>query len=152
MDESTLGRLREIVGPEYVSTLLEDLVAYSYDGTLLERRPDVVVRPGSAEEVAEVVRLAYEREIPLVPRGMGSGLAGGSIPSRGGIVLTLTRLNRILDIDEANMTATAEAGVVTADLQRAVEAVGLFYPPDPASIRQCTLGGTSPPMPEGPAA
>jgi glycolate oxidase len=141
MDESVLGRLREIVGPEYVSTLLEDLVAYSYDGTLLERRPDVVVRPGSAEEVAEVVRLAYEREIPLVPRGMGSGLAGGSIPSRGGIVLTLTRLNRILDIDEANMTATAEAGVVTADLQRAVEAVGLFYPPDPASIRQCTLGG-----------
>ena len=88
-----------------------------------------------------MMQLAYDEEIAVVPRGMGSGLAAGSIPFSGGIALSLTRMNRILEIDEENMTATAEAGVVTADLQAAVEERGLFYPPDPSSIKHCTIAG-----------
>jgi glycolate oxidase len=88
-----------------------------------------------------VVRIAAQHDVPVVPRGMSSGLAGGSIPVRGGVVLSLTRMNRILEIDEENMTATVEAGVVTADLQAEVEKLGLFYPPDPSSIKQSTIGG-----------
>jgi glycolate oxidase len=103
--------------------------------------PDVVVLPETTEQVVAVVRIAAQHEVPIVPRGMASGLAGGSIPSEGGIVMSLTRMNRILEIDEENMIATVEAGVVTVDLQTEVEKVGLFFPPDPSSIKQSTIGG-----------
>jgi glycolate oxidase len=118
-----------------------DLIAYSFDGTFEQHLPDAVVLPETNEEVSAVVRIASRNDVPIVPRGMSSGLAGGSIPVGGGIVLSLTRMNRILEIDEENMTATVQAGVVTADLQAEVEKLGLFYPPDPSSIRQSTIGG-----------
>jgi len=141
IDKPIIKKLESIVGRRHVLTSLEDLICYSYDSTFAESRPDVVVSPATTEEVSRVMQLAYEEEIAVVPRGMGSGLAAASIPFSGGIVLNLTRMNRILEIDEENMTATAEAGVITADLQAAVEERGLFYPPDPSSIKQSTIGG-----------
>ena len=139
--ESVLGELRGIVGEAHVLTSPEDLICYSYDGTFAEERPDAVVSPASTEEVSAILRTAHREGIPIVPRGMASGLAAGTVPFGGGLVLNLTRLNRIVEIDRENMTATAEAGVITADLAAAAETEGLFYPPDPASIRQSTLGG-----------
>jgi glycolate oxidase len=142
MDDKLIGRLVKIMGKSGVLSTPEDLAVYSYDGTFVEGRPDVIVLPETTEQVSRVVTLAAETRTPLVPRGMGSGLAAGSIPlPDGGIVLGLTRLNRILEIDTENATVRAEAGVVTANLQSAVEKVGLFYPPDPSSIRHSTIGG-----------
>jgi len=141
VSKSIVKELQRVVGKANVLTSPEDLICYSYDGTFAEHQPDVVVQPKSTEEVSEVLKIAYRETIPVVPRGMASGLAAGSIPFSGGIALSLTRMNRILEIDEANMTATAEAGVITAHLQAEVEKLGLFYPPDPASVRQSTIGG-----------
>jgi glycolate oxidase len=139
--ENIITELEQAIGPEKVLFSPVDLIAYSFDGTFEQHLPDAVVLPETNEEVSAVVRVAAQHDVPIVPRGMSSGLAGGSIPVRGGIVLSLTRMNRILEIDEENMTATVEAGVVTADLQAAVEKLGLFYPPDPSSIKQSTIGG-----------
>ena len=142
MDSKLIERLIKIIGKEYVLNTPEDLAVYSYDGTFAEGCPDVVVLPATTEQVSEVVKLAAEARVPIVPRGMGSGLAAGSIPNTsGGIVVSLTRMNHILEIDTENATVRAEAGIVTADLQAAVEKVGLFYPPDPSSIRHSTIGG-----------
>ncbi|MFN2228697.1 MAG: FAD-binding oxidoreductase, partial [Anaerolineae bacterium] len=133
--------LQDAVGAEKVLTSPIDLIAYSFDGTFEQHMPDAVVLPQTTDEVAAVVGVAARYGVPLVPRGMSSGLAGGSIPVTGGIVLSLTRLNRILEIDRENMMVTVEAGVVTADLEAAVGKVGLFYPPDPSSNKQSTIGG-----------
>ncbi len=142
MDSKLIERLKKIIGREYVLSTPEDLAVYSYDGTFAESRPDLVVLPASTEQVSEVVKLAAEMRVPIVARGMGSGLAAGSIPNTsGGIVVSMTRMNHILEIDTENATVRAEAGVVTADMQAAVEKVGLFYPPDPSSIRHSTIGG-----------
>lgn len=141
IQESILSELGDIVGADYVLTRPEDLVCYSYDGTFAEHMPDAIVSPASTAQVSAIMRVAYREGIPVVPRGMGSGLAAGTVPFGGGLVLNLTRMNRLLEIDEVNMTATAQAGVITADLAAAVEAKGLFYPPDPASIRHSTIGG-----------
>jgi glycolate oxidase len=136
-----IQELEQAIGTDKVFSSPIDLVAYSFDGTFEQHLPDAVALPETNEEVSAAVRIASQYDVPIVPRGMSSGLAGGSIPVRGGIVLSLTRMNRILEIDEENMTTTVEAGVVTADLQAAVEKLGLFYPPDPSSIKQSTIGG-----------
>lgn len=140
LDKRIVNELQAIAGKDQVFTAPEDLVAFGYDGTFVEHRPDAIVSPASTDEVAKVLAVANREGIPVVARGMGSGLAAASVPF-GGLVLGLTRMNRILEIDEENMTARVEAGVVTADLQAAVEAVGLFYPPDPSSIKHSTIGG-----------
>ena len=142
IDKRVLKELQDIVGKKHVLTSPEDLVAYSYDGTFVENRPDVVVSPDSTEQVSQIMRLAGRERIPVAPRGMASGMAAASVPGDG-IVLNLCRLNRILEIDELNFTVTAEAGVVTQDLADAVARKGLFYPPDPSSIKQSTLGGNA---------
>ena len=100
-DSVILQELGGIVGANHVLTLKEDLIAYSYDATFLEHRPDVVVTPTDTEQVAAVMRVAHAHRIPVTPRGTGTGLAGGSVPSHGGIVLALTRMNRLLEIDQA---------------------------------------------------
>ena len=141
MDKNMLAQLEKISGQDGILSSPEDLAVYSYDGTFEQGCPDVVVLPRTTNQVSRVVRLAARARIPVVSRGMGSGLAGGSVPSQGGIVLALTRMNRILEIDQVNATAHVEAGIVTADLQAAVEKLGLFYPPDPSSIRESTIGG-----------
>lgn len=138
-----LSALAAIVGRDYVLTGPAQRIAYSYDGTFQQYPPEVVVTPRTTDEVAAVLRLCYERDIPVIPRGAGTGLAGGTIPTPGSLVLSLARMNSILEIDTANTVVRTEAGVVTADLQRAVETRGLFYPPDPASLNQCTIGGNA---------
>ena len=141
LDKQIISELRQIVGPEHVLTDKADLICYSYDATQRQYLPDAVVHPNSVEEISRIMRLANEHTIPVFPRGAGSGFTGGSVPTAGGIVLGLTRLDRILEIDEENLVATVEPGVVTEDFQKAVEQVGLFYPPDPASLKVSTLGG-----------
>ena len=141
LNESIITELQQIVGKDGVLSTPEDLVSYSFDGTFAEHRPDVVVLPTTTEQVCQVMVLASRERVPVVPRGMATGLAAASVPFGGGIALTLTRMNRILEIDEENMTTTVEAGVITAALQKEVEKVGLFYPPDPSSIRQSVIAG-----------
>ncbi len=143
IDKHLLKEFERIVGKKHVLTTPEDLVAYSYDGTFAERRPDFVVRPASTEQASEVMKVAWREGIPVVPRGMASGLGAGSIPLVDGMVLDTCRMNRIVEIDEVNFTATVQAGVITQDLADAVAKVGLFYPPDPSSIKQSTLGGNA---------
>jgi len=133
--------LRAAVGEEHVLVAEADLLAYGFDATWYDRTPLCVALPATREQVRSVHRLATRERLALTPRAMGSGLSGGSVPLTGGIVLALTRMNRIREIDEANAVAIVEPGVVTADLQRAVEARGLFYPPDPSSLRQSAIGG-----------
>ncbi len=141
MVEQWVQELREAVGADKVLTSPVDLIAYSLDGTFEQQLPDAAVLPESTEEVVAVVRVAAQHGLPLIPRGMSSGLAGGSIPAGGGIVVSLTRMNRVLEIDQENMTVAVEAGIVTADLEAEVGQVGLFYPPDPSSNKQSTIGG-----------
>ncbi len=141
VSSTVIKELRRIVGRDGVLDSPEDLAVYAYDGTFAEHQPDVVVLPTTTEQVARVVEMANRERIPVVPRGMATGLAAASVPFSGGIALTLTRMNRILEIDEENRTARVEAGVITAHLQAEVEKRGLFYPPDPSSNRQSTIGG-----------
>ena len=143
LDKSSLKKLRTIVGKAHVLTEPEDLVAYSYDGTFTEQRPDLVIRPDSTSQVSEIMQFAWQEEIPVIPRGMASGLAAASVPLKGSIVLDACRMNRILEIDELNFTVTAQAGVITQRLADTVSKKGLFYPPDPSSIKQSTLGGNA---------
>lgn len=134
--------LREALGSERVATDAAALAAYGVDG--LKRGahpPDVVVWPGTVADVAAVARLCHQAFVPLVPRGAGTGYSGGAVPILGGVVLSLERFARILEIDRANLIAIVEPNVINGDLQRAVEEVGLFYPPDPASLSKSALGG-----------
>jgi glycolate oxidase len=136
------AKLREIVGSDGVLDAPEDLITHAYDGTpMIERRPEAVVIPRSVEEVAAVVALANDADFKVVPRGAGSGLSGGSVPVDNCVVMLMAPRRQILEIDEANLTAWVEPGVITADIHSAVEAKGLFYPPDPGSMNICTIGG-----------
>jgi glycolate oxidase len=142
MAASTLvAELQSIVGAANVLVAEEDLLAYGYDGTWYENRPLAVVLPGATAEVSAIHRLAGRGHIGITPRAMGSGLSGGAVPLLGSLVLGVMRMNRILEIDEINSVAVVQPGVVNADLQRAVEARGLFYPPDPSSLKQSAIGG-----------
>ncbi len=136
-----IRQLEKITGRGGVLHTPEDLVVYSYDGTFEEHKPDVVVLPNTTEQVSQVVKLAARERIPIVPRGMASGLAAASVPFSGGIALVLTRMDKLLELDRVNATARVEAGIVTADFQALVEKQDLFYPPDPSSIRHSTIGG-----------
>ena len=136
-----LDALQAIVGADHVRTDAGTLASYGADALKRGHPPDVVVLPGSTGDVAAVARLCNEHRVPLVPRGGGSGYTGGAVPVRGGVVLSMERMNRILEIDEANLLAIVEPNVITGDLQDAVEKRGLFYPPDPASLRQSAIGG-----------
>ncbi len=135
------SQLDVILGREHVRTDDESRLKYGTDALKRGHPADVVVMPGTTQEVASVVRLCAANRIPMVPRGSGTGYTGGAVPTSGGVVLSLERMNRILEIDEANLIAVVEPNVITGDLQDAVEKVGLFYPPDPASLRQSAIGG-----------
>ena len=133
--------LAAIAGPRWVTTADDALLAHAQDALGVGRRPDVVVTPGTVEEVAAVARFCHDTRTPLVVRGAGTGYTGGAVPIRGGVVLSMARFTRILAIDDANLLAVVQPNVVTRDLHRAVEARGLFYPPDPASLAECAIGG-----------
>ena len=141
-DAGVIAALEGIVGSPNVVVVREMIEPYTHDETPeLTGWPDVVVKAASAEEVSAILKLANELRIPVTPRGGGQGLSGGAVPVCGGIVLSLERMNRILEIDHGNLMATVEPGVITGELHRAVEAEGLFYPPDPASLDSCLIGG-----------
>ncbi len=141
ISEQIINELQSIVGSENTFTSKADRICYSYDATQQSYLPDVVVHPGSTAEISRIMKVANREKIPVFPRGAGSGFSGGSLPTRGGIVLCTERMDRILEIDEDNLVATVQPGVITEQFQKAVEQVGLFYPPDPASLKFSTLGG-----------
>jgi len=137
-----VARLQKVVGATYVLSRPEDVVVYEHDAFLVARAlPDVVVLPSSTQEVAAVVRIAAEASVPVIPRGAGTGLNGGSIPVAGGVMIVLTRMNRIHAIDPRNRTALVDPGVVNIDLTTAAARYGLFYAPDPGSQSVSTIGG-----------
>ncbi len=132
--ERAVGRARVISTPE-------ELIAYEYDGTIERGKPQAVVFPESVEQVAAAVRVAHRFGVPVIPRGAGTGLSGGAIATIGGVIIALTRMKRILEVDPVNRIAVVEPGVVNLDLSRAVARHGLYYAPDPSSQRACTIGG-----------
>jgi len=139
---ATLSQLRTIVGADQVLTSKEDLIPYSFDGTAaMSQMPGCVVFVTSTEQIAEVLRLANGTKTPVVTRGSGTGLSGGSLPSRDCIVMCTARMNRILEVDRANLTMLVEPGVTTLAIADAAASVGLFYPPDPGSMKISTIGG-----------
>ncbi len=142
MEQSFISELRKVVGEEHTLSDRESLAVYGYDSTPeLESLPGVVLLPRSGEEVARIMRLCHGAGVSVTPRGSGTNLSGGSLSVNGGVVIQTSRMNRIVEIDEENLTATVEPGVVTSSLHREVEARGLFYPPDPGSMHISTMGG-----------
>jgi len=142
ISQAAVSKLIDILGKKNVITEKEDLLTLGYDATPeLSGSPDIAVYPTSLEGIVAAMQVARDESLPMVPRGSGTGLSGGSVPHQGGMVLCLNRMNRILEIDEANLTATVEPGVVTLDLFNAVMEKGLFYPPDPGSQKISTMAG-----------
>lgn len=142
MRDSIRRELIDIVGKDAATDRREDLIAYSYDAGPKEHLAEIVLFPVSTEQVSAIMKIAHRESIPVTARGSGTNLAGETIPLRGGIVLVLTKMDRILSIDTQHLTATVEPGVINYDLQQAVGRVGLMYPPDPASWMVATMGGT----------
>lgn len=137
-----INDLHQIVGTEYVRTKQAQLAAYSYDATAgFQSLPDAVVSPATTEEIQAILKLCKTYKVPLVPRGSGTNLAAGTVPSQGGIVLLFNRMNKILELDEDNLCVTVQPGVITLDLAEFVESKKLFYPPDPSSMKISTIGG-----------
>ena len=140
--ETHITYLRSIVGKENIYSDKAHLIAYSYDATREHFEPDAVLFPRNEEDISKILKYCNIHKIIIVPRGAGSGFTGGALPSSGGIVLAMEKhMNKILEIDVKNMVAIVQPGVINMDLQRAVEEIGLFYPPDPASQEYSTLGG-----------
>jgi glycolate oxidase len=136
-----LTAITAVVGPEWIRDAPDERLAYGTDALKKGHPADLVVIPAGTREIAGIARLCTQHGVPLVVRGAGTGYTGGAVPTQGGVVLSLERLNRILEIDEQNLLAIVEPNVVTGDLQDAVERLGLFYPPDPASLRTSVIGG-----------
>lgn len=143
MDPAARRALTQAAGQENYSDGPEDRLLYSYDATGRRYPPEAVVRAVDVEQISRVLAVASAHGVPVVPRGAGSGQSGGSLPVDGGLVLNLVDMDRIIRIDPADQVAVVQPGVITADLQRAAEAQGMFYPPDPASVEFCTVGGNA---------
>jgi glycolate oxidase len=142
LPEKVIGELRQRVGAEDVLTAEEDLIPYSFDGTAaLRQMPGCVIFVSTTQEVSEVLKFANQARIAVVTRGAGTGLSGGSVPSPDCIVLCTVKMNKILELDRANLTLMAEPGVATLQIANAAAAAGLFYPPDPGSMKTSTIGG-----------
>ena len=142
MNSTVKEKIKKIVGANNFLDSPEDKLCYSYDGTpIFQQLPEAIIFPENEEQISEVVKLANQEKFNIVPRGAGTGLSGGSIPVENSLVIVMTRWNKILEVDTKNLTATVQSGVITAQLQKEVEKIGLFYPPDPGSMNVCTIGG-----------
>jgi glycolate oxidase len=142
IDPRICGLLAEIVGSENLVIDTESLEPYTHDEvTFTETGPEAAVLVASTEQVSQIMRLAQKENFPVTPRGAGQGLSGGAVPICGGLILSLEKMDTVLEIDEENFVATVEPGIITGNLHRAVEEKGLFYPPDPASLDSCSIGG-----------
>lgn len=145
MNTSIINKLKKIVSAQNVLTELEERYVYALDATNkqnVENLPDVVVFVETIEQVQEVVKIAYQNEIPIIARGAGTNLVGACITLTGGIVMNFSKMNKILEINQENLTARVQSGVVVGDLQTEVEKLGLFYPPDPSNLKVSTMGGS----------
>lgn len=141
LPEKFIDRLERAIGEKYVYSEQERLEAYNFDGTETRFVPDLVVEPDTAEHISELMKLASEYKIPVIPRGAGTGLSGGALAYRGGIILSTLRMSNILEINEKDMIARVQPGVINLHLHEAVEEKGLYYPPDPASYETSSIGG-----------
>ena len=142
IDSKHVKYFTDIVGNDNIYIDKAHLIAYSYDATREHFEPDAVIFPRNEDDISKILKYCNEHKIIIVPRGAGSGFTGGALPSSGGIVLAMEKhMNKILEIDVKNMVAVVQPGVINMDLQKAVEEIGLFYPPDPASQDYSTLGG-----------
>ncbi|TGE34303.1 FAD-linked oxidase C-terminal domain-containing protein [Desulfosporosinus sp. Sb-LF] len=144
LDRQVLQELIQVLGSENVLTEQEDLLTYAYDATaaMKHQKPDVVITPVSTEQVVEVVKIAANYKIPIYPRGSGTNLSGGTIPVQGGIVLSMLNLNKILEVDQDNLTATVQPGLIIQALNDEAGKYGLIYPPDPGTVTTATMGGS----------
>lgn len=141
MKKSQIDELKKIFGEQEVLTEVEDMVAYSYDASHVEIQPEAVVFATNSEQISLLMKFAYREKIPVTPRGQGSGLSGGSVPLKKGVVLAMDKMQRVIEFDPANRLITVEAGLTTSDIDPIVGEAGLFYPPDPGSVTFSTIGG-----------
>jgi glycolate oxidase len=141
MKNSQIEELQNIFGQDKVLTEIEDMIAYSYDASHVEIQPEAVVFATTTLQISRLMKFAYRENIPVTPRGQGSGLSGGSVPFKKGIVLVMDRMKRIIEFDPANRLITVEAGLTTADIDPIAAQANLFYPPDPGSVGFSTIGG-----------
>ena len=144
MSNKLIQELRTILGSDNVLYEDADLVSYSFDATpdMPAQKPDVIVTPESTAHVVEIVKLADKYNTPIYPRGSGTNLSGGTIPIKKGIVMLMVKMNKIIEIDAENLTATVEPGVIIQELNDAVQGFGLIYPPDPGTVKTATMGGS----------
>lgn len=141
METRILEEIRKIIPQERMFLDLQDRYSYSYDASFGEYLPDIVIQPENAEEISKLLKLANLYLIPVYPRGSATSLSGGSLPVKGGMVIDMSQMNKKLIIDRENLIAISSAGVITADIHKKTEEVGLFYPPDPSSSHVSTIGG-----------
>ena len=142
MNNQVKEKIKSVVGIKNFLDSVEDKLCYSYDATAIYNQiPEAVVFPDDEEQISKILKLANEESFNIVPRGSGTGLSGGSIPVENSVVVVMTRWNKILEIDNKNLTATVQPGVITGQFQKEVEKLSLFYPPDPGSLNVCTIGG-----------
>src|SRR6201984_344232 len=143
LTKPVVEELRRAVGRESVIDSANDLRIFERDGSIEGAMPDAVVLASTTQQVAEVMKIASQHNVPVVPRGAGTGLSGGAVTIRGGIALQVTRMRRIIEIDQVSQTATVEPGGVNKELSLAAASRGLFYAPDPSSQNACTIGGNA---------
>jgi glycolate oxidase len=141
INRKLIRQYQKILGKQNIDTTQESLICHAYDATQIKHKPEVILYPTHTEQVSQILALCHQEQIPVYPRGAGSGFAGGSVPVEGGIALVMTRMNRILGIYPRDLIAVVEPGVVNGFFQKTVEGMGLFYPPDPGSMAFSTLGG-----------
>ncbi len=136
-----IGKIVDALPGIKISIEPEDLICYGFDASGIEKRPSAIVWPKNTEEVVKVMQYAFQNEIPVTPRGAGTGMTGGSIPLNGSIALSFEKMNRLVELDGNNLNVIVEPGIINGRLQRELEYLGFFYPPDPASMNFCTIGG-----------
>ncbi|MGM0366998.1 MAG: FAD-binding oxidoreductase [Actinomycetota bacterium] len=141
MEEKQVKKIEEIVGKDSAITEVEDRIAYGYDSTRLEYLPDIIVKVKNTEQVSNILKFANEYSIPVTPRGAATGLSGGCLPVKGGILLVMVGMNKIYDVNPVDLLVDVEAGVITEAVDKKVAPFGLFYPPDPGSLSSSTIGG-----------
>lgn len=141
---SVINQLKTVLGKDHVLTEKEELAAYAFDATadMPKVMPEVVVTPTTTDQVQQIVEIAKKHQVPLLTRGSGTNLSGGTIPTQKGIVMVMVKLNKILEVDPDNLTATMQPGVIIQDLNEAVAEHGLMYPPDPGTVATATMGGS----------